>query len=261
MQMEPMARVHRPSVKRRPTSAMSEFEWLLTRRLHETGGTVPRGISAVTAVVAVLTLASCGEQVPANGHATPAHADSSSTSGPPGDPAEGAPRVNVEAVKAAFDGVFFDYEWVDFDELAKDSELVMTGDITGFRVGPELYPDEAGTQPTVIMSVNVNDVVQGAQPASDVVDVLMLPPMGGPPALESAMPSGTRVGIYLTEADLASAGIDSEIVRGTPAGSKIWQTGPQGFMVANGEDGGVLYPYGEKVDLTGSMRQSLPRKR
>jgi hypothetical protein len=213
----------------------------------------------MAALVAIVAVAGCGAASSDDG-ATSIISGEPSTGASLGDPAAGAPPVDLDAVSRAYAGVIVDYEPVGVDQLAADADLIVTGDVVGFTAGPDLFPnDKGGSQPTVMMSVKVLDVIQGTAPADGVVYVLQYRPAGGSEALEAAMPNGTRVGLYLRGADLAAAGVDESAVAGTPAGSEVWAAGPQSFVVANGQDGGVIFPYihDEQPDM--ALEETLPR--
>jgi hypothetical protein len=213
----------------------------------------------VASVATIVAVSGCGE-APADNSATPAGSEKLSAEQPLGDPAAGAPPVDLSAVNLAYAGVIIEYEPVGVDQLAKDADLIVTGGVIGFAAGPDLYPnDKGGSQPTVIMSVKVLDVLQGTAPADGVVYVLQYRPAGGSEALDAAVPSGTRVGLYLRGADLGSAGVDSDAVAGTPNGAQVWAAGPQSFVVANGQDGGVVFPYIHEERPNMSLQETLPR--
>lgn len=213
----------------------------------------------LASIVAIVAVAGCGQASTGNS-ATPGNAEKPSAGQRLLDGATEAPPVDLDAVNEAYTGVIVDYEPVGPDELAKDADLIVTGSVIGFAPGPQLHPnDEGGSESTVIMSVEVLDLLQGAPLSGDVVHVLQYSTAGGAEALNAALPRGSRVGLYLQVVDLASADVDVENIAGIPSGSQVWAAGPQGFVVANGPDGGVVFPYIHDVRPNMSLDETLPR--
>jgi hypothetical protein len=68
-------------------------------------------------------------------------------------------------------------------------------------------------------------------------------------------PAGELPPQVLDEAPAIQAGA------GRPEGQPVWQVGPQGFIVANGADNGVVYPLWSRVDKQQFFYDLLPKSR
>lgn len=176
-------------------------------------------------------LVGCGAQTTGE-QGTGAPADSNElaqeptmASPPSTDPAEGAPPVDADAAANAYPGISVDYEPVSTSELTEASQVVVTGEILGFVPGPTLYAEDArdpNAVPTSVMSVKVLDVFKGEPPADGRVYVLQGRP--APPAdqvVEDALPSGTRVGLYLNPASWQEGTVVGDPGAGRPDGAAL----------------------------------------
>lgn len=179
-----------------------------------------------------------------------------------GDPAQDAPPVDEQAVSETYRGIIVDYEPVSIDELARKAHLIVTGNIAGFTQGTLLYAEEATDPrgvPTMVMAVEVMTALKGTPPTDGMVYVLQARPAGLPlGALDNVMPAGTRVGLYLQSVDWSTEDIVGDRGAGRPEGALLWAAGPQSFVVADGENGGVILPYLQEEAPDTALAEALP---
>lgn len=132
-------------------------------------------------------------------------------------------------------------------------ELVASGRALGFAEGPSYQ-----ASPTVVMSVRVEEVMKGEAPSSGTVYVALerCSPLE---AYSAALPADTNVGLYLSPAPVedgsSTLGNNSA---GRPAGVPLWQVGPQAFIVADGDDEGVVFPLFRKIMPQADFEDQLP---
>lgn len=168
------------------------------------------------------------------------------------------PNVDAQRVLDVGSCVFYNYAPVDSPpDLAErnEIELVVSGRVLGFAEaeGP-IYL----ASPLVVMRVDVENVMKGEAPSSGTVYVALVR-CGPLEAYSAALPAGTLVGLYLdggpVEGGSSTVGNEAE---GRPAGEPLWGVGPQAFVVADGDDEGVVFPLLREVMPQAKFEDQLP---
>lgn len=167
------------------------------------------------------------------------------------------PDVDAQRVLEVGGCVIYNYAPVDSPtDLAErnEIELVVSGRVLGFAEGPPMYH----ASPTVVMRVDVENVMKGEAPSSGTVYVALLR-CNSPEAYSAALPAGTQVGLYLdagpVEGGNSTVGNKAE---GRAAGEPLWGVGPQAFIVADGDDDGVVFPLWREVMPQAKFEDQLP---
>ncbi len=180
-------------------------------------------------------------------------------------PPEPTPNVDEELVTQLWESEVFWYALPTPAHLADvpEIELVVTGRVQGFEPGPIYFAeslDDPEAEPNVVMSVTVDEVLKGDIQVGSTVYVAREDekPLA---AYSEALPPGTVVGLYLDaapeEGDREGFVVGNENA-GHPAGEPLWQVGPQAFIVADGEDGGVIFPIDPRVSPQADFEDQLP---
>lgn len=154
----------------------------------------------------------------------------------------------------AFNGLSYDYDPVDSpDELAKSSELIISGTVTGVREGRTTYApknDKYRGPTSIVLTVNGAQAVQGKLPSGSDGNIyieLLNPGRKAPAAYDKAFPSGSSVVAYLDPAGDGEPreGVDVAINdprAGRPDGQALYlPASPQGLSLQVG-DHDVVWP-------------------
>lgn len=158
------------------------------------------------------------------------------------------------------------YDYSPFDsptDLADlpEIELVVSGRVLGFAEGPIYHAEtihDVQASPTVVMRVHVENVMKGEAPSSGIVYVALVRCVSLE-AYSAALPADTQVGLYLDAAPVEDGSFTmGNEAAGRPAGEPLWQVGPQAFIVADGDDGGVVFPLWRKVMPQAKFEDQLP---
>jgi hypothetical protein len=207
---------------------------------------------AAGAVASALLLVACGA-----GPAPSAENRKSCVSSPAGGTVE------------SFQGPSYDYDPLRSpDELAKQSELIVSGTISAVREGrTTVFPTNKqieGSTTAVVVIANVTAVRGQPQAGNDGSVYLELHGLNHPdPArISRALPGGARVVAYLVPAwdGTPRAGTDGALANpaaGRPAGQALYlPAGPQGLAIQVAE-GNVVWPL-IGVQAPGCIADALP---
>lgn len=215
----------------------------------------------VGAVGCLLGAAACGTQTA--DRQNPAGAPAPAATGTSA-PAPDVPNVNKLAITTLWDSIVYDYTRLDSPtDLIDDpeTELVVTGRVTGFEPGPIYFAESADhpeASPNVVMSVAVDETYKGESPTSGKVYVSLdaTEDLG---TFRDTLPAGTVVALYLGRAPTENGSlIVGNEDAGHPAGEPLWQVGPQAFIVADNEDQGIVFPIDPHIAPNANFENQLP---
>ena len=221
------------------------------------------GAAAVGAATIVMLLASgCASKAT---DSTDSAASASTTRGPQASaPADEVPNVDKQRIASLWDSIEYDYTPVDSSpDLAEDPEIasVVTGRVLDFAPGPIFFAetaDDPEAVQNVVMSVAVDEVFKGDQPGDGTIYV-RLDATRSLDGFRSALPAGTVVALYLDRSpDEGSGLVIGDEGAGRPEGEPLWQVGPQGFVVADNENDGVVFPIDPSIAPNAEFEQQVP---
>lgn len=213
------------------------------------------------AAVAGLVLAGCGQGGAAENTPTDPRAEagtSSSATAPADDGAAlptGTRPLDHRAVIDFFN--FVDYRYIELEQTETLATLEPTdagvvGTVIGYAEGPKLYDDggpNSGT--TMLMTVEVRDVVEGETPEPRQVTVV-LPSASEqtPQDFEAVMPIGTSTVLYLSAAEDLPSDAPQDLMS---------PVSPQGFVLSDEpEADGVVYPLADEIVPDETLEEQLP---
>lgn len=123
-------------------------------------------------------------------------------------------------------------------------KAIVAGSVVDYRSGPE-FPaslQERSGVPSLVMEVKAEVVIKGT-----VTDGRVYVQLLGARSVDDArkaVPPGSVVALYLERAaqdkDPETLVIDRDA--GRPAGAAVWEVGASGMVLADGPDGGVIFP-------------------
>lgn len=211
------------------------------------------------AVILASLLAACG-----NASSSPSATSSDDTSQAITSNAP-VPDVDGKAViEALFSGSRSDSdggpmtpeEYADYPGI----DAVLKGRVDGFATGPRLYSEFAGDTSaiqTVVMKVVVAGAVRGDLKAGDAIYVQIN--SDSDPTRLTTLLKGALVGLYLSsEPQVADPDSVEDAEAGRPHGQPLRQVGARGLVVADGLDGGVVYPIAGEMDAGSDLDSQLP---
>ncbi|MBA2639689.1 MAG: hypothetical protein H0U77_06800 [Nocardioidaceae bacterium] len=222
------------------------------------------GTTLIVTIGALVAVSGCAD-VADRPSSSPTADQSEPTTRPPTVPSDPgtAPDVDAEQVARLW-GVSYDYAALESPTALADyaeTELVIAGRVLDFQPGPIYFAetlDHPEAAPQMVMSVQVDTVVKGDAAPGDTVYVVndVTEPLE---AYSKGLPTGTHVGLYLEDAPVEN---DNMVIgdegAGRPAGEQLWIAGPQGFIVADGENDGVVFPYDHDVAPQAEFDEQLP---
>lgn len=224
--------------------------------------TLTKAMAAALAGCCLMAGCASSETSEASGEPTPTSSTQPSTT--PTVPSQGIPNVDKQAVADLWDSILYDYTPVDNSSDLVDSaeiKLAITGRVIGFAEGPILFAESADDPEAalnVVMSVEVDEVFKGDRPASGKVYVRL----DATQSLEhftQALPPGTLVALYLDPSPAEQGNlIIGNDGAGRPQGEDLWQVGPQGFVVADGANGGVVFPIDPQIAPDAEFEDQIP---
>lgn len=164
----------------------------------------------------------------------------------PSGPSAAVPETSYreDDTLAAFNGLWYDYDPMHSpDELAKLSEVVISGNVEGVRVGrTTTYPknDRIKGSTTIVLAVTNLEAVRGKLPTGNEGSIyieLANPGQKDPAEYGKAFPAGSSVVAYLVQAGdgRPREGVDVAIESpeaGRPAGQSLFlPANPQGISL------------------------------
>lgn len=157
-----------------------------------------------------------------------------------------AARVDPESLLAAFAGTSFDY--AEFDPITRMAGVdeitdIVRGKVWGLEAAPALV-DDAGS-PVTQMQVTVTESLKGSAEPGSILYVTL--PVEMVPAMRDALPKDSEVAFYL-----------SPVTQEGQKSSNLMPVSPQGFMVAEDDGTGVVWPMAGAHRAESTLEQQLP---